>query len=220
MSPERPGGVTADQPARAAAPPGIAQGPKIVFLGDSISAGLHLSEDQAFPAVLQRKLSARGLPFQLVNAGVSGDTSAGGLRRVDWLLKQKPQLLVLELGANDGLRGLSLESTERDLRGIVAKARAHGTPVLLLGMRLPPSYGPDYVAGFEALFQRLADEQQLAFVPFFMNGVAGVPALNLEDGIHPTVAGHERLADNVLPALEAELRKLGPAPQASTKATQ
>lgn len=182
------------------------QGPKVVFLGDSLSAGLHLSAEQAFPAVLQRRFANKGLPFRLINAGVSGDTSAGGLRRTDWLLRQRPDVLVLELGANDGLRGIPVASVEQNLRAIVEKAKAQGVKVLLLGMRLPPSYGAEYSGEFAALYARIASELQLPSVPFFMTGVAGVPALNLPDGLHPTAEGHERLADNVAGALEPLLR--------------
>ena len=182
-----------------------ATGPKVVFLGDSIAAGLHLAAEQAFPALLARKLS-----FQLVNAGVSGDTTAGGLRRVDWLLKQAPALVVIELGANDGMRGQPVASIEQNLRSIIEKVRASGAKVLLLGMRIPASYGPEYAAQFEALYPRIARELDLPFVPFFMEGVAGVPEQNLPDGIHPTAAGHEKLAHTVQETLAKLLAQAGP----------
>ena len=172
-------------------------GPRVVFLGDSLSAGLHLAADQAFPAVLQQKLRAEGVPFQLSNAGVSGDTSAGGLRRVYWVLRQKPAFVVVELGANDGLRGVPLASIEQNLRAIVAKIKAHGARVMLLGMRLPPNAGADYADGFAAIYPRIAEAEQVAYVPFFMDGVAGVPELNLEDGLHPTAEGHVRIAETL-----------------------
>jgi len=179
--------------------------PLVVFLGDSISAGLDVAAEDAFPAQLQRKLATTEAAFRLVNAGVSGDTTAGGLRRLDWLLAQKPAVVVVELGANDGLRGGPHAEIERNLREILAKVRAGGAAPLLLGMRLPPSYGPDYEAGFEALYVRLAEELRVAFVPYFMAGVAGVPERNQPDGLHPTPQGHTRLADNVAPALRALL---------------
>jgi acyl-CoA thioesterase I len=182
--------------------PPVSSGPKVAFLGDSISAGLHLPSDQAFPAVLERMLAARGKPFQLLNAGVSGDTSAGGLRRVDWILKQQPALVVVELGANDGMRGQPVAEVEQNLRAIIERIRAHSKPVLLLGMRIPPSYGQSYVEAFDAIYPRLAKELEVAFVPFFMQGVATDPKLNLPDGIHPTKEGHERLAQNVAATLE------------------
>jgi acyl-CoA thioesterase-1 len=200
--------LRADAPASdvglpAAAPVAAIGGPKVVFLGDSLSAGLHLRADQAFPALLQRRLFARGVPFQLLNAGVSGDTTAGGARRVDWVLKQKPDIVVVELGANDGMRGIALSDVEQNLRTIVAKIRASGAQPLLLGMRVPPSYGAQYANGFAAIYPRLASELALPFVPFFLEGVAGVPELNLPDGIHPTAAGHERIAEHLLDPLKA-----------------
>jgi acyl-CoA thioesterase-1 len=177
-------------------------GPKVVFLGDSVAAGIHLSADEAFPAVLQRKLAARGKPFQLINAGVSGDTSAGGLRRVDWLLKQSPNIVVVELGANDGMRGIAPAVMEHNLRGIVEKIQASGAQTLLLGMRIPPSFGADHAAELAAVYERIADDLEVPFVPYFMKGVAGVPELNLQDGIHPTAEGHERLASTLQEPLQ------------------
>lgn len=179
-----------------------ADAPVVLVLGDSIAAGLHLSLEQAFPAVLQRLLAERGAPFQLVNAGVSGDTTAGGLARVDWVLRSRPDVVVVELGANDGLRGQPPEAIEQNLRAVVEACRAGGAEVLLLGLRMPPSLGPDYARDFDAVYPRVAEGLGVAFVPFFMEGVAGVPELNLDDGIHPTPAGHRRLAENVAPALQ------------------
>lgn len=181
--------------------------PRVVFLGDSIAAGLHLSADQAFPAALQRELASRGVPFELVNAGVSGDTTAGGLRRVDWVLAQKPAVLVVELGANDGLRGQDVAALEANLRGIVRRAKELDVRVLLLGVRLPPSLGETYVASFEAVYPRIAESEGVAFVPYFMEGVGGVREMTLEDGIHPNVAGHERIAKNVADELAKLLRE-------------
>jgi acyl-CoA thioesterase-1 len=189
-----------------ASQPAAVLGPKVVFLGDSLSAGAHLAADQAFPALLQRKLQAEGVPFELSNAGVTGDTSAGGLRRVDWILRQDPALVVVELGANDGLRGVPVETVEQNLRGILTKIKAHGARALLLGMRLPPSIGADYARAFEAIYPRLASELQVTYVPFFMEGVAGVPELNLPDGLHPTPEGHARIADKLRGPLRALLR--------------
>jgi acyl-CoA thioesterase-1 len=193
--------------------PVAAEGPEVVFLGDSISAGLHLPAEQAYPAVLRARLAARGLPFELINAGVSGDTTTGGLRRADWILKRDPAIVVIELGANDSMRGQPIASIERNLRAIVEKVRAHGATPLLLGMRIPTSFGPEYAAQFEAIYPRIAKELNLAFVPFFMEGVAGVPDQNLEDGIHPTPAGHVKLAqtcEETLAKLVAAARQPGP----------
>jgi acyl-CoA thioesterase-1 len=167
-----------------------------------------LPADQAFPAVLQRRLARTGLPFRLVNAGVSGDTTGGGLGRLAWLLKQDPDVVVVELGANDAFRGMDLEQTEANLRAIVAGVREHGAAVLLLGMRLPPSYGQAYARAFDALYDRIAADTGVAYVPFFMRGVAGVPELQQADGIHPTAEGHRRLAENVREPLARLLREM------------
>ena len=179
--------------------------PKVAFLGDSVAAGLHLAAEQAFPAVIQRQLAANGVAFTLVNAGMSGDTTSGGLARVDWLLKQAPRVVVIELGANDGMRGVPVATAEANLRAIIGKVQAAGAKVLLLGVRLPPSYGSDYVSDFDGLYPRIAKDLDVAFVPFFMRGVAGRSELNLPDGIHPTPEGHERIASNVAGALQTLL---------------
>lgn len=180
----------------------------VVFLGDSLTAGYGLSEEEAFPTLLQEQLLAQGRAVQVVNAGVSGDTTAGGLSRLDWLLAQNPDIVVVGLGANDGLQGLSLEETKENLRLIVRRCRESRSAVLLLGMKIPPSYGADYALGFETIFPALADELQVELVPFLLEGVAADPALNLADGIHPNAMGHRRLAENVLPRLEAILQEL------------
>lgn len=188
--------------------PAAVPGPTVVFLGDSLTAGLGLAEEEAYPALVAAELARRGLAVRVVNAGVSGDTSAGGLARLDWLLGQSPAVLVVGLGANDGLRGLSLERTEENLRQIVTRARGAGARVLLLGMKLPPNYGPEYTERFEALFPRLAEELGVPLVAFLLEGVAAEPELNLPDGIHPNAAGQRLLAGNVLPALEPLVREV------------
>ena len=182
-----------------------ADAPKVVFLGDSLSAGMYLASHEAFPAVLERRLATSETPFRLVNAGVSGSTTRAGLGRIDWLLKQSPAVVVIQLGANDGFRGLKLEETEKNVREMVARAQKAGARTLLLGMKLPPNYGADYTARFEALFPAIAKDAGIDYVPFFMDGVAGVPDMNLEDGIHPTAEGHEKLAANLLSALRSVL---------------
>lgn len=174
-----------------------ADAPKVIFLGDSISAGLHLDEDLAYPAVLQRRLFEAGQAFQLVNAGVSGDTTAGGLSRIDWLLRQDPEVVVVELGGNDGLRGMDLEVIESNLRQILLRIQDAGSKPLLFAMHIPSSYGGDYARKFNELYEDLADELDVAFLPEFLEGVGGVRRLNLPDGIHPNAEGHERLADNI-----------------------
>lgn len=187
--------------ARAAPTPAPDDGPLVVFLGDSLTAGFGLAESEAFPAVVERLLLDEGVAVRVVNAGVSGDTTAGGLRRIGWVLKQEPTIVVVGLGGNDALRGQPLEETEANLRKIVATARDAGTAVLLLGMRIPTNYGRDYAEGFAELYPRIADEMDVPLVPFLLEGVGGIPALNLPDGIHPNAEGHRKVAANVVSAL-------------------
>jgi acyl-CoA thioesterase-1 len=184
-----------------------ASGPLVIFLGDSLTAGLGLAEDQAYPARVAARLTARGTPVRVINAGVSGDTSAGGLARLDWLLGQHPDIVVLALGGNDGLRGLPLADTEKNLREIIRICRAAGARVLLLGMQIPPNYGPDYAGGFKAMYPRIAKDLDVPLVPFLLEGVGGIANLNQNDGIHPTAEGQEKVADNVAPYLEKLLGK-------------
>ena len=183
----------------------IEAGPLVAFRGDSITAGLHLAEDEAYPGLLRARLAAEGVPIRIVNAGVSGDTTAGGLRRLDWVLQRAPDVLVVELGGNDGLRGVPLASIEENLDALVARAKERGTRVLLLGMRLPPSYGAGYTRGFAEIYPRVAEKHGVELAPFFMEKVGGVAELNLEDGLHPNARGHEVLAEAVLPALKRVL---------------
>ncbi len=187
------------------APLAIPEGsPTVAFLGDSLGAGLHLAEHQAFPALLQSRLLEDGVPFRLVNASESGRTTAGGAAALNWVLRSEPNLVVIELGGNDGLRGIPIAEIEKNLRKMIATARDASASVLLLGVRMPPNYG-EYGADFDALYPRLAEELEVAFVPYFMEGVGGVPEMNLPDGLHPTVEGHEKLASNVISALRAKL---------------
>jgi len=180
--------------------------PRVVFLGDSITAGMGVDADQAFPAVVTELLANEGLPIDTVNAGVSGDTTAGGLRRLDWLLRQKPDVVVVGLGGNDGLRGQDVKSSEANLRAIVQKCRDAGSDVLLLGMMIPPNYGPEYTSAFRDVYPRVAKELNVPLVPFVLEGVGGEANLNQRDGIHPTAEGHERVAANVVPQLREILR--------------
>jgi acyl-CoA thioesterase-1 len=179
--------------------------PLIIFLGDSLTAGLGLSEEQAFPALVSAQLEERGIPARFVNAGISGDTTAGGISRLDWLLTQRPEVVVVALGANDGLRGLSLAETESNLDAILRRCLGSGARVLLVGMKIPPSYGDDYARGFEAIFGRLASRHGVPLMPFLLEGVAAVPDLNQPDGIHPNAEGHRRVATHVTPYLAAML---------------
>jgi acyl-CoA thioesterase-1 len=175
--------------------------PMVVFLGDSLTAGYGLPEDQAYPALLDRRLDAKGTPIRILNAGVSGDTTAGGLSRLDWLLKQKPDVLVVALGGNDGLRGLDLAQSEKNLREIVRRGKESGARVLLLGMMMPPNYGRDYTERFRNMYPEIADEFDVPLLPFLLEGVGGIANLNQADGIHPTAEGQEIVANNVEPYL-------------------
>jgi len=197
--------ASADAPASAPAPTQPSRLPRVVFLGDSLTAGLGVDADQAFPAVVAEMLHREGHPIDAVNAGVSGDTTAGGLRRLDWLLRQKPDVVAVGLGGNDGLRGLELKASEENLRQIVRKSKDAGARVLLLGMLMPPNYGPEYTAGFRDVYPRVAKESGAELVPFLLEGVGGDPRLNQPDGIHPTAEGHRIVAGNVLPHLRGLL---------------
>lgn len=181
--------------------PGGSPVPVVAFLGDSLTAGFGLAADEAYPALVADLLAERGTPIRAINAGVSGDTSAGGLGRIEWVLKSRPAVVVVALGANDGLRGLSLESIEENLAEIVSRARAAGARVLLAGMLMPPNYGGEYASGFAAIYPRVAKQQGAALVPFLLEGVAGHPELNQPDGIHPTVEGQRIVARHLLPHL-------------------
>jgi acyl-CoA thioesterase-1 len=183
-------------------------GPLVVFLGDSLTAGYGLREEEAYPALLAARLRTEGKPVKVVNAGISGDTTAGGLARLDWLLSQNPDVVVVELGANDGLRGLSLEETGQNLDGIIRRCLQAGAKVLLLGMQIPPSYGVEYSGGFATLFGELAESHRITLMPFLLEGVAADPKLNQADGIHPNAVGHRRLAVGVQPYLEEVLEGL------------
>jgi acyl-CoA thioesterase-1 len=181
--------------------------PRIVVLGDSLTAGYGLaSTDLAFPAVLQRRLDQAGYRFQVINAGVSGDTTAGGLRRLDWSLRGPVQILIVALGGNDGLRGIPVEEMEHNLATIIETAQARGIRVLLAGMEAPPNYGPAYTRAFHAAFRDLAARYRVAFLPFLLAHVAGIDALNQADGIHPTPEGAKLVADNVWGVLQPMLR--------------
>ena len=182
--------------------------PRVVFLGNSLSAGYGLAEAHAFPAVAQALLRDAGITIEAVNAGVSGDTSAGGLARVDWVLGQKVDVLVIELGGNDALRGQPLENTESNLRQIVRRGLEDGACVLLLGMDIPTNYGPDYGAAFAEMYVRIADEEGATLVPGFVREVGADPALLQPDGLHPTAEGHRRLAELLVPFLEDALAHL------------
>jgi len=174
----------------------------IVAFGDSLTAGLGVAEEEAYPAVLERKIHEAGFSYRVVNAGVSGETTAGGLRRVSWILQNRPEIVILELGANDGLRGLSLSETKKNLTEIIEELQREHVRIVLAGMQMPPNYGKEYTESFEKIFPELAGGYRLILIPFFLEGVAGRAGLNQADGIHPTAQGYQKVVDNVWPKLE------------------
>lgn len=184
----------------------------MLFVGTSLTAGLGLDPAQAYPALVAERIRAAGLPHRVVNAGVSGETAAAARRRLDWLLKQRVDVLVIETGANDGLRGQDPDATRADIQALLDRARQQAPPprVVLVGMQAPPNLGREYAARFRAIYPDLARANGLALVPFLLDGVAGVPALNQPDGIHPTAKGQERLADNVWAVLRPLLEGATP----------
>jgi len=181
------------------------QAPKVIlFYGDSLTAGYGLSTEEAFPNLVEQKLNHKGKLCKVVNAGLSGETSAGGLSRLDWVLRQPIDVFVLELGANDGLRGLPLEQTQKNLQGILDKVKAKypKAKIVVAGMMVPPNMGPEYTTKFQKIYPELAKKNNAALIPFLLKDVAGNEKLNIADGIHPNVEGHQIVADNVLKVIE------------------
>ena len=197
-----PGAAPELRPAAAAAAEPAAPRPRIVALGDSLTAGLGLDPADAYPAVLQRRLDDAGLPYEVVNAGVSGDTSAGGLRRVDWALEGDVRVLIVALGGNDALRGLPVEQLDQNLSAIVERAQARSIKVIVAGMEAPPNFGVAYTASFRNVYATVAKRYKVTLVPFLLEGVAGLEEMNQRDGIHPTAEGARKVADNVWAALQ------------------
>jgi len=191
--------------------PGRPACPVVLFLGTSLTAGLGVEPEEAYPARIQEKLDSAGLRWRAVNGGVSGETSAGALRRLEWMLRPGVLVLVVETGANDGLRGLDVDSTRANLRAIVRRARAFdsGLGIVLAGMEAPPNLGAAYTARFRAMYGDLARRERLALIPFILQGVGGVDSLNQADGIHPTPQGHAIIAATVWRVLERVLRTVG-----------
>jgi len=171
----------------------------ILFFGDSLTAGFGIDPDLAFPALIQKKIDALGWDFSVINAGLSGETTAGGVRRIDWVLQRKIDLLFLELGGNDGLRGIDLGSTKANLQKIIDRTREiyPEVRVVLAGMQIPPNMGPEYIQEFKSIYPELAAENQVALLPFLLKDVGGIKQLNLADGIHPTPEGHKIVAESV-----------------------
>ena len=204
------GGEAAPQTPQADAPVSRTddERPKVVVLGDSLTAGLGLVEAQSYPGLLQKKVDEDGLRFEIVNAGVSGDTSAGGLRRLDWALQEDVRVLIVALGANDGLRGLSVAEMKNNLSQIIETARGKGIVVILAGMEAPPNYGGEYATSFRGAFRDLAGKEHVLFIPFLLDKVAGRPALNQADGIHPNAQGAAIVAGTVWAVLKPLLDQI------------
>ncbi|WP_370196585.1 arylesterase [Aurantimonas sp.] len=188
-----------------ATPPEAGETLQIVAFGDSLSAGYGVGPGESFPEQLQAALRDAGHDASVANAGVSGDTTSGGLARLEWSVPQEADLVIVELGANDALRGISPEITERNLDQILAKLEARDQAALLAGMMAPPNMGPDYAAEFDGIYQRLADKYDVAFYPFFLDGVAAEPALNQDDGMHPNPEGVAVIVERILPAVTEAL---------------
>jgi acyl-CoA thioesterase I len=186
----------------------------ILFLGDSITAGYGVDPSEAYPAIIKDKIEAKGWPFKVINAGVSGDTSAGGLSRLDWLLRNRIDVMILELGANDGLRGVPVQTIRTNLQAIIDRARQRypQVKIIIAGMKMPPNWGDAYGRQFERMFSEVAKKNKAALVPFVLEGVGGERALNQADAIHPTAEGHKRVAANVWKALEPVIKSLIAAP--------
>ena len=199
--------TAAPPPPQPAGDGGASRSPaRVVFLGDSLTAGYGLPADQAYPALLDARLRASGFAVTVVNAGVSGDTSAGGLRRLDWSLDGDVRVLVVALGGNDALRGLSVEDLRQNLAAIIERAHDRRVRVVLAGMEAPPNLGPLYTRAFRHVYRDLADRYDVALLPFLLDGVAGIAGLNQPDGIHPNAEGARRVAENVWPYLESAVR--------------
>lgn len=182
----------------------VARRKTILFFGNSLTAGYGLSPSQAFPALIQKKIDSLGLPYQVINAGVSGETSSGGKTRIDWILREPVDIFVLELGANDGLRGTPLSETKKNLQDIIdtVKAKYPNIKLVFAGMEIPPNMGQAYTTEFRHIYTDLAAKNNMTLIPFLLQGVGGEPDLNLEDGIHPNEEGHRIVAENVWKELE------------------
>ena len=179
----------------------------IVFFGNSLTAGYGLSPSEAFPAIIQKKVDSSNLPYKVINAGVSGETSSGGNSRIDWILRQPLDVFILELGANDGLRGIPIAETKKNLQSIIDKVKAKypSAKLVLAGMQIPPNMGQQYTTEFRKIYSELAEKNQITLIPFLLEGVGGEVKLNQEDGIHPTAEGHLIVAENVWQQLKGIL---------------
>ena len=184
----------------------------VLFYGNSLTTGYGIDPDKAYPQLIQEKIDGLGWPFRVVNGGVGGETSAGGLSRIDWVLRNRVDVFVLELGGNDGLRGVDPRATRRNLRAIIRRVRGRypGAKIILAGMQAPPNMGPVFTTAFKAIYPELAESENTLLIPFLLEGVGGIAELNLPDGIHPTAAGHAILAENVWKVLKPVLEDLRP----------
>ncbi|PRY86638.1 acyl-CoA thioesterase-1 [Mongoliibacter ruber] len=183
--------------------------PTILFFGNSLTAGYGIEEDEAFPALLGERLDSLGYNYRVINGGLSGETTAGGLSRLDWFLEEEPEIFILELGGNDGLRGIALDETKKNLKAIIntVKNKFPSTKILLAGMQIPPNMGQEYTEQFREIYPQVAEEESVQLIPFMLEGVAGDPELNLRDGIHPTEEGHKIVVENVWPYLKELVKR-------------
>jgi acyl-CoA thioesterase-1 len=181
----------------------------ILFFGNSLTAGYGIELEEAFPGLTAQRIDSLGLDYRVINAGLSGETTASGLSRLEWFLEEEPAIFVLELGANDGLRGITPDETKKNLKGIVqlVKSKYPSTRILLAGMQIPPNMGQEFAGAFRAVFPEVAQEENVTLIPFLLEGVAGDPDLNLHDGIHPTEAGHKIVFETIWPYLERAMEK-------------
>lgn len=180
-------------------------GKTVLVMGDSLTEGYQLAKEEAYPYLMEQELKKKHPDIKVINGGISGSTSASAPKRLEWYLRAKPDIMILALGANDGLRGLKVEETQKNLDFVITKAKSLGIKIILAGMRMPPNYGKDYTKNFDALFPSLAKKHNLKLIPFILEGVAAKPSLNLPDGIHPNPEGHKVMAKNVMKYLEPEL---------------
>lgn len=183
----------------------FAEAKTVLVMGDSLTEGYRLAKEEAYPFLLETELKTKHPDLKIINGGVSGSTSASAIGRMDWYLRAKPDIMILALGANDGLRGLKTEETTKNLEAVINRANERGIKVILGGMKMPPNYGRDYAEKFDAIFPALAKKHKLIFIPFILEEIAGNPKLNLPDGIHPNPEGHKVMAKNVKKYLEPEL---------------
>uniref|UniRef100_UPI004049A2B3 arylesterase n=1 Tax=Gelidibacter sp. TaxID=2018083 RepID=UPI004049A2B3 len=179
----------------------------LLFFGDSLTAGMGLETEEAFPALIQQKIDSLNMPYQVINAGLSGETTAGGKNRITWVLNQTVDVFVLELGANDGLRGIPVSETRANLQAIIdiVKAKNPNTKIILAGMQIPPNMGQDYTGEFKSIFPELASKNNIPLIPFLLENVAGIPDLNQPDGIHPTAEGHTIISETIWPVVKEVL---------------